>query len=108
MGAHRPVSAGREINHAIYDPRNGRIWAAANDCLVRLRNRLAPPTWARPGDAKQHPLKFPETSGVKLERIWHIEPGRASEPEVLYAGVAPAALFRSDDGGQTLERRRPV
>ncbi len=38
---------------------------------------------------------------LKQERIWHIEPGRPSEPQVLYAGVAPAALFRSEDGGQT-------
>jgi photosystem II stability/assembly factor-like uncharacterized protein len=44
---------------------------------------------------------FPENSGLKLDRIWHIEPGLPSEPGVLYAGVAPAALFRSEDSGQT-------
>jgi photosystem II stability/assembly factor-like uncharacterized protein len=52
------------------------------------------------GAAKQNP-KFPDNSGQKLERIWHIEPGRANEPGVLFAGVAPAALFRSDDKGDT-------
>jgi photosystem II stability/assembly factor-like uncharacterized protein len=50
--------------------------------------------------AKQNPA-FPEKSAMKLERIWHLEPGRPSEPQVLYAGVAPAALFRSEDGGVT-------
>lgn len=34
-------------------------------------------------------------------RIWHIEPGRAAEKGVLYAGTAPAALFRTEDGGKT-------
>ena len=33
--------------------------------------------------------------------VWHIEPGHASEKKVLYAGVAPAALFRSEDSGRT-------
>lgn len=34
-------------------------------------------------------------------RVWHLEPGRASEKGVLHAGVAPAALFRSEDDGRT-------
>jgi hypothetical protein len=34
-------------------------------------------------------------------RIWHVEPGRASEKGVLYAGTAPAALFRTEDDGTT-------
>jgi photosystem II stability/assembly factor-like uncharacterized protein len=28
-----------------------------------------------------------------------VEPAHSDEPGVVYAGVAPAALFRSDDGG---------
>ena len=36
-----------------------------------------------------------------MSRIWHIEPGLEGEAGVLYAGVEPAALFRSDDGGTT-------
>lgn len=35
------------------------------------------------------------------QRVWHIEPGRPSEKNVLYAGTAPAGLFRSEDGGKT-------
>ncbi len=34
-------------------------------------------------------------------RIWHVEPGRAGEKGVLYAGTAPAALFRTEDDGKT-------
>jgi photosystem II stability/assembly factor-like uncharacterized protein len=95
-----PFSAGREINHAIYDRRNGRIFATANDAWFGCEIMSSPDmgkTWTA---ATQNP-KFPESSGQKLDRIWHIEPGRTGEPGVLFAGVAPAALFRSDDEGGT-------
>jgi hypothetical protein len=36
-------------------------------------------------------------------RLWHIEPGARNEPGVLYAGSAPAALFRSEDSGKSWE-----
>lgn len=44
---------------------------------------------------------FPEDAGRKLESIWNVVPGRDSEPEVVYAGVQPAALFKSLDNGDT-------
>jgi hypothetical protein len=46
-------------------------------------------------------LRFPKDTGLALERIWQILPGRESEPAVLYCGVAPAALFVSQDNGHT-------
>jgi hypothetical protein len=49
------------------------------------------------------PVSFPEDTGAALERVWHIAPGPASEPDVVYAGVEPSALFRSTDGGRTYE-----
>ena len=39
----------------------------------------------------------------KVIKTWHIEPGRAEEPNVLYAGAQPASLFRSADRGETWE-----
>src|SRR5208337_2286259 len=95
-----PFQPGREITHAVYDRRNGCIFATANDAWFGCEIASSPDlgkTWTM---AKQNP-KFPEDAGQKLDRIWHIEPGRASEPNVLYAGIAPAALFRSDDKGDT-------
>jgi molybdopterin converting factor small subunit len=44
-------------------------------------------------------VAFPEDSGQAVERIWVI--GKGVEDGVLWAGVAPAALFRSDDSGRT-------
>jgi hypothetical protein len=43
-------------------------------------------------DGTPHPWEF--------KRVWHLEPS-LSDPEVVYAGVEDAALFRSGDGGQT-------
>jgi len=36
-------------------------------------------------------------------RIWSIAPGPASRKKVLYAGTAPAGLFRSEDNGKSWE-----
>jgi photosystem II stability/assembly factor-like uncharacterized protein len=41
-------------------------------------------------DGTQHPWEF--------ARVWHLEPG-LEDPDVVYAGVEDAALFRSTDGG---------
>ena len=43
-------------------------------------------------DGTQHPWEF--------KRVWHLEPSH-DNPEVVFAGVEDAAIFRSDNGGQT-------
>jgi hypothetical protein len=57
-------------------------------------------TWQEPGHA---PVAFPEDTGEALGRVWQLTPGPASEPDVVYAGVEPSALFRSTDGGVSFE-----
>ncbi|EFQ82456.1 BNR/Asp-box repeat protein [Aeromicrobium marinum DSM 15272] len=57
-------------------------------------------TWTEtPGGA----VRFPEDTGVALERIWQLRPAPADQPGVVYAGTEPSALFRSTDGGETFE-----
>ena len=46
-------------------------------------------------------VAFPTDTGAALNRVWQIVPGGPDEPGVIYAGVEPAALFRSDDGGHS-------
>ncbi len=36
----------------------------------------------------------------EFKRVWHLEPS-AADPDLVYAGVEDAALFRSADGGQS-------
>ena len=102
-----PFLKGREIHHAVYDRRSGRILATSNaewsTPEIVWSGNLGK-TW---NPAKRSPA-FPKESGARLERIWHIEPGRLREPKVLYAGVAPAALFRSEDSGATWEEVRSL
>jgi photosystem II stability/assembly factor-like uncharacterized protein len=45
-------------------------------------------------DGKPHPWEF--------KRVWHLEPS-LNDPDVVYAGVEDAALFRTTDGGKTWE-----
>lgn len=55
-------------------------------------------SWQEPERA---PIAFPEATGAVLGRVWQIQPGPAEQPEVVYAGTEPTALFRSEDGGLT-------
>jgi photosystem II stability/assembly factor-like uncharacterized protein len=43
-------------------------------------------------DGSQHPWEF--------KRVWHLEPS-LSDPDVCFAGVEDAALFKTKDGGKT-------
>jgi photosystem II stability/assembly factor-like uncharacterized protein len=62
-------------------------------------------TWREPDAA---PLEFPADTGAALERVWQIAPAGRSEPDVVYAGTQPSALFRSADGGRTYELVRAL
>lgn len=55
-------------------------------------------TWQEP---ERPPVAFPEDTGAALTRVWQLTPG--AEPDVVYAGAEPSALFRSTDGGSTYE-----
>jgi hypothetical protein len=55
-------------------------------------------TWT---EDEQAAMSFPEDTGTALARIWQLAPGPADDLDLLYAGVEPAALFRSDDGGRS-------
>jgi len=73
--AEAPVFPKGESNKFVYDtsPETGR-----------------PLTTHQWYDGTQHPWEF--------ARVWHLEPA-PHDPDVVYAGVEDAALFRSDDGG---------
>jgi hypothetical protein len=57
-------------------------------------------TWSSP---ERQNVRFPADSGLALVQIWQVATGRPSEPEVLYCGVEPAALFESHDAGESWE-----
>jgi hypothetical protein len=44
----------------------------------------------------------------KLDRIWALEPGDATQPGLLWCGTLPGGLFRSGDRGTSWEMVRPL
>ncbi len=98
-----PFFPGSSVYAAALDTRAGRrrVWAAPSS--MHWGAELAwsddfGKTWSRP----ETPLvKFPEGAGASLANIWQIAPGRADEPDRLYCGVQPSALFESSDAGKT-------
>jgi len=52
-------------------------------------------------EPETYSVKFPVESKLTLKNIWQIRLGREEEPDTLYCGVEPAALFESRDAGQT-------
>ena len=89
-----PLVPGWEIYHAILDPRDDVLYACSNTFAYGAnvhRSRDRGQTWEH---AEQ--LGLPENGELKLEKTWHVEPGRDSD---LWLGGAPGVLFRSGDGG---------
>ena len=94
--------AGTTVEFAMRDPRTGRYFASVTSAQFGPRVHVADdPTgeW-EPTDGP----KFPEDEDASVDRTWVIVPGE--EDGLLYAGVAPAALFESRDGGMTWELNR--
>ena len=62
-------------------------------------------TWNEP---PRPAVRFPQDTGASLERVWQLHPAPAHSPDVVYAGTEPAALFRSEDGGESFDLVRPL
>lgn len=56
-------------------------------------------TWT---ESAERAVAFPGDTDTALERIWQLTPD-PNDPEVVWAGVEPHALFRSTDRGQHYE-----
>jgi photosystem II stability/assembly factor-like uncharacterized protein len=97
-----PYFHGQYAYALAYDGRAGRhrLWASTvNMWGVFLRSSDDfGRTWTNP---QQAPIRFPANSGVSLKNIWQICVGRAEEPDTIYCGVEPAALYKSEDDGET-------
>jgi len=98
-----PYFPGAAVYALACDKRAGhrRIFAAPNHdhfgALLRWSDDFGH-TWTDPVAAN---VKFPQTTGAALKRIWQVVPGRDHEPDTMYCGVEPAALFVSRDGGES-------
>jgi photosystem II stability/assembly factor-like uncharacterized protein len=97
-----PHFRGEAVYALLHDTRGGRsrTFASATSMhwgpTLRTSDDLGA-TWSSP---ERQTVRFPEDAGRALAQIWQITPGRATEPDVLYCGVEPSALFESRDGGE--------
>ena len=104
-----PYFHGHNVYALAYDTRAGRqrIWASTQSYWgtnLRSSDDFGK-SWT---NAEQTPIRFPGETGTSLKNIWQITPGRDDEPDTLYCGVEPAALFESRDAGETWSLNRPL
>ena len=103
-----PTFPGEEIYSTCIDNRGPQtrvfVGSVSNHWgpVLRRSDDLAA-TWREEDHAA---LAFPDDIDASLARVWQLTPGPADQPDVFYAGVEPAALFRSDDGARTFSLMR--
>ena len=91
------------MNHVIGDSADGTIYGAGGNEWFGpaiWRSRDLGETWTHSSQGLAY-----EAGETPVKSAWSLAAGKASEgdsgPGPLYAGVEPAGLFRSDDGGDT-------
>ena len=98
-----PYFKGQAIFSAAYIPDKNapRIlvgnWSAHWGALVSWSDDFGA-SWHEPADGN---VKFPVGSGLSLNAVWALEPAPLIGADVVFAGADPAALYRSDDRGET-------
>jgi serine/threonine protein kinase len=97
-----PYFHGHAVYAMAYDDRGGqhRLWASTSNywgTFLRSTDDFGK-SWTNPSVA---PIRFPADTGISLKNIWQICLGRPDEPDVLYCGVEPAALFETRDAGES-------
>jgi sulfur carrier protein ThiS len=96
--------AGSAVEYAVRDPRSGRYLASVT------HGQFGPRIFVTDDPAGEWEQadgpRFSDAEGASVERIWMVTPGE--EEGLLYAGVDPAALFESRDGGTTWELNRSL
>src|SRR5690348_103299 len=90
------------VYYSAFDPRNNyRLFASDKDSsgpVLRYSDDFGQ-SWQEP----KRGIRFSPESGLKLANIWMVEPGRANDPDTLYAGTDHASLWTSRDAGETWE-----
>jgi photosystem II stability/assembly factor-like uncharacterized protein len=97
-------------SHFVYGPTThysddlGKTWTQAKQAPILSRSSRS----GRPASTVDEAFRSEGGEEIKdkpekMIKVWNIKPGRAEEPNVLYAGAQPASLFVSKDRGETWE-----
>lgn len=103
-----PILKGWKIQDVQLDQRSkARMYAAVGHFVygqtIQISDDLGK-TWQQ----VEHGPHYAEDAGSELKDVWCVVPGRASEPDTVYAGVAEAGLFVSHDRGVNWEEMTGV
>ncbi|MDA8039187.1 MAG: sialidase family protein [Actinomycetota bacterium] len=97
-GLHVPAFVQQDGRYlaAVVDPRSGSTICTSDDGGA---------TWREP---VERPITFPTYASASLVQVWQLHADTSSATPVLYAGVQPAALFRSEDLGASFQLVRSL
>ncbi len=96
-----PFGSGVSVYSALIDTRKStRIFASSCNAFFGMKLLTSTDLGKKFKETKSTPA-FPKEDGRALANIWSLEPGEDGKD--LWAGVEPAALFRSEDGGNSWE-----
>jgi hypothetical protein len=98
-----PFGAGVAVYSTLVDVRgaSARIYASSCNAFFGMKVLVSTDRGKSFKETKSPPA-FPKDDGRALANIWSLEAGVAKKD--LWAGVEPAALFHSDDGGDSWEK----
>jgi photosystem II stability/assembly factor-like uncharacterized protein len=97
-----PYSIGSPVYAMAYDGRQGRhrLWWSQQSFRWGCSLLSSDDFGKTATEPETYSVKFPVDSGLTLKNIWQIHLP-AGEPDTLYCGVEPSALFVSRDAGQS-------
>lgn len=102
-----PAFLGEPVSAVLADPRGGTLYAAlrlGHFGLKLHRSDDGGETWTEIAAPAFPAGDEPAESAPSVDMIWTLAPGGAGENGVLWAGTLPAAVFRSDDRGESWTR----
>src|SRR5215470_14412524 len=101
-----PFGPGVAVYATMIDARGTpRIYASSCNAFFGMKVLRSTDLGKSFKDTKSAPA-FPQEDGRALANIWSLETG--SGKKELWAGVEPASLFRSEDGGDSWEMVRGI
>jgi hypothetical protein len=97
-----PYSVGSPVYTMAYDGRDGRhrLWWSQQSFRWGTSLVSSDDFGKTVTEPQAYTVKFPEDSGLTLKNIWQLQMP-AGEPDTIYCGVEPSALFVSRDAGQS-------
>jgi photosystem II stability/assembly factor-like uncharacterized protein len=98
-----PFGSGVAVYAALIDTRGTpKLYASSCNAFFGMKLLRSTDLGKKFAETKSAPA-FPKDDGRALANIWSLEPGTGKNKKELWCGVEPAALFRSEDGGDSWE-----